>query len=230
MSEIGIFRQLTTRTVWTPPRLGCNIAKSRAARGFSFSFGRESSFAMNRRQRPCFAFRQLSLCMVFVALSVAASAASKEKVLYSFRGGTDGFQPAGGVVIDRSGNLYGATSWGRYDLSFAGLRSRFRGLPAQHEGRRVDGDRNLRIQRSSRRSWRWAHSRRRPDYRSAGEFVRDHQFGRQRSLHFAGIACGLRHGVQIVPARQEGTAMDRDNSLQLPGRNRRLLSVGRFGV
>lgn len=32
--------------------------------------------------------------------------------LYSFRGGTDGLQPVGGLVVDRSGNLYGTTTGG----------------------------------------------------------------------------------------------------------------------
>ncbi len=53
--------------------------------------------------------------VVLLAFVCHASAASwKEKVLYSFQGGTnDGFDPAGGVVFDKAGNLYGATTgWG----------------------------------------------------------------------------------------------------------------------
>jgi hypothetical protein len=50
--------------------------------------------------------------MLILALGVAASAEWKEKVLYSFQGGTDGAVPAGGVVFDRQGNLYGATQQG----------------------------------------------------------------------------------------------------------------------
>jgi hypothetical protein len=42
-----------------------------------------------------------------------ASAEWKEKVLYSFQGGTtDGSVPAGGVVFDKAGNLYGADTSG----------------------------------------------------------------------------------------------------------------------
>ena len=67
---------------------------------------------MNRRRRPRFAFRLLSLCMLILALGVAASAEWKEKVLYSFQGGADGAYPAGGVVFDKQGNLYGATQQG----------------------------------------------------------------------------------------------------------------------
>jgi uncharacterized repeat protein (TIGR03803 family) len=32
--------------------------------------------------------------------------------VYSFQGGADGYQPAGGVIVDRSGNLYGTTPIG----------------------------------------------------------------------------------------------------------------------
>jgi hypothetical protein len=41
-----------------------------------------------------------------------ASAAWKEKVLYSFQGIPDGAQPVGGIVFDAAGNLYGATTVG----------------------------------------------------------------------------------------------------------------------
>jgi uncharacterized repeat protein (TIGR03803 family) len=36
----------------------------------------------------------------------------KEKVLYRFAGGQDGFEPVGGVILDNSGNLYGTTASG----------------------------------------------------------------------------------------------------------------------
>ncbi len=53
------------------------------------------------------------LFAVAFALAVPASASWKEKVLYSFQGGTsDGSVPAGGVVFDPQGNLYGATTDG----------------------------------------------------------------------------------------------------------------------
>lgn len=53
------------------------------------------------------------LAIVILALAVPASAEWKEKVLYSFQGGTnDGSVPAGGVVFDPQGNLYGATTDG----------------------------------------------------------------------------------------------------------------------
>jgi uncharacterized repeat protein (TIGR03803 family) len=50
---------------------------------------------------------------VALALAVPASAQRKEKMLYSFQGGAnDGSIPAGGVVFDSQGNLYGATTDG----------------------------------------------------------------------------------------------------------------------
>jgi hypothetical protein len=55
----------------------------------------------------------LMLVVFLVCLSSIASAEWKEKVLYSFQGGTsDGEYPAGGVVFDKAGNLYGATTDG----------------------------------------------------------------------------------------------------------------------
>jgi hypothetical protein len=68
---------------------------------------------MNRKPRPRFAARPLVLLVVMLALGASASAEWKERVLYSFQGGaTDGALPAGGVVFDAAGNLYGATTQG----------------------------------------------------------------------------------------------------------------------
>ncbi|HXR14983.1 MAG TPA: hypothetical protein VN777_02130 [Terriglobales bacterium] len=58
-------------------------------------------------------FRQTTrpLLLVLLILMVASTAFDdrKEKVLYSFQGGSDGQSPAGVVVFDKAGNLYGAT-------------------------------------------------------------------------------------------------------------------------
>jgi len=35
-----------------------------------------------------------------------------ESLLYSFKGGRDGFNPEAGLIIDSEGNLYGTTDWG----------------------------------------------------------------------------------------------------------------------
>jgi len=52
--------------------------------------------------------RSCLLCAVALTLAVPASAAWKEKVLYSFQGGTnDGSYPYGSVIFDKQGNLYG---------------------------------------------------------------------------------------------------------------------------
>jgi len=57
--------------------------------------------------------RTCLLVAVALTLAVPASAEWNEKVLYSFQGGTtDGSVPAGGVVFDSQGNLYGATTDG----------------------------------------------------------------------------------------------------------------------
>src|SRR5262249_13221594 len=54
----------------------------------------------------------LYLLVAICAFSPRASAAWKEKVLYSFQGIPDGAQPVGGIVFDAAGNLYGATTVG----------------------------------------------------------------------------------------------------------------------
>ena len=53
------------------------------------------------------------IVLAMLTLVSPSSAEWKEKVLYSFQGGTsDGASPAGGVVFDAAGNLYGATDQG----------------------------------------------------------------------------------------------------------------------
>ena len=54
----------------------------------------------------------LMLFALVLALAIGASAEWKEKVLYSFQGIPDGAYPAGAVVFDSAGNLYGATTYG----------------------------------------------------------------------------------------------------------------------
>ena len=61
------------------------------------------------RLTKCF----LNFLLAVLSLTLIASAEWNEKVLYSFQGGTaDGSSPAGGVVFDAAGNLYGATDQG----------------------------------------------------------------------------------------------------------------------
>ena len=58
---------------------------------------------------------RIRICLLFgvaLTLVIPASAEWKEQVLYSFQGGTDGATPAGGVVFDKQGDLYGATQQG----------------------------------------------------------------------------------------------------------------------
>jgi uncharacterized repeat protein (TIGR03803 family) len=55
------------------------------------------------------------LIAVALALATPAAAEWKEKVLYSFQGPPDGSLPAGGVVFDKKGNLFGATQGGGAD-------------------------------------------------------------------------------------------------------------------
>jgi uncharacterized repeat protein (TIGR03803 family) len=57
----------------------------------------------------------LALLTVFALLTLPAYAEWKEQVLYSFQGPPDGGLPAGGVVFDKKGNLFGATQGGGSD-------------------------------------------------------------------------------------------------------------------
>lgn len=63
---------------------------------------------MTNRPSPRFT---LAMGLILTALTYAPPAAAewKEKVLYSFQGGTDGAVPGGGVIFDKAGNLYGMT-------------------------------------------------------------------------------------------------------------------------
>jgi len=68
---------------------------------------------MDRNRYSRAVIHRLALFTVALSLTSGATAEWKEKVLYSFQGGTnDGSVPAGGVVFDPQGNLYGATADG----------------------------------------------------------------------------------------------------------------------
>jgi uncharacterized repeat protein (TIGR03803 family) len=67
---------------------------------------------MTRKSHRRCPTRRAMLCIIVLALVSFASAEWKEKVLYSFQGLPDGSLPAGGVVFDKMGNLYGATTEG----------------------------------------------------------------------------------------------------------------------
>jgi uncharacterized repeat protein (TIGR03803 family) len=68
---------------------------------------------MTHKERSRQTTRPLLLVVLILTFASTASAEWKEKVLYSFQGGVnDGSLPAGGVVFDSQGNLYGATTYG----------------------------------------------------------------------------------------------------------------------
>jgi hypothetical protein len=73
--------------------------------GVGHSMHQTSKFSSALRTPP------ILLALVIFASDLSA-AEWKEKVLYSFQGGSNGATPAGGVVFDRKGNLYGATTDG----------------------------------------------------------------------------------------------------------------------
>jgi uncharacterized repeat protein (TIGR03803 family) len=70
-----------------------------------------------------------ALPIIILSLTIPASAEWKEQVLYSFQGGSDAATPAGGVVFDTQGNLYGAAQGGAQ-----GEGTVFQLVPPQQQG------------------------------------------------------------------------------------------------
>ncbi len=77
-----------------------------------------------------------SLVIVTMLLTVATNASAEwtEKVLYSFKGGSDGLTPAGGVVSDKAGNLYGVTNEGGSTCPSPGCGTVFQLAPPTQKG------------------------------------------------------------------------------------------------
>jgi uncharacterized repeat protein (TIGR03803 family) len=55
------------------------------------------------------ALLEMTLILTIAIMASAASAASREKILYTFTGGADGGDTSSGVISDKAGNLYGMT-------------------------------------------------------------------------------------------------------------------------
>jgi uncharacterized repeat protein (TIGR03803 family) len=88
---------------------------------------------MNRKQRSRLTDCIFSLLVIVLFVS-SASAEWKEKVLYSFQGGNDGATPAGGVVFDSAGNLYGTTADGGSSCPSPGCGTVFQLAPPVKKG------------------------------------------------------------------------------------------------
>src|SRR5271169_1895871 len=92
--------------MWGLQRLSLPLLAARVS-----EFG--GGYCMSRESRISSAIRTLAILLAFVIVASSVSSAEwKERVLYSFQGIPDGSQPAGGVVFDKAGNLYGATTGG----------------------------------------------------------------------------------------------------------------------
>ena len=86
------------------------------------------------RNDPRFKTHLSLMCLLVLALASPASAKWKEKVLYSFQGGSDGQTPAGGVVFDKAGNLYGVTNEGGSTCPSPGCGTVFQLAPPTQKG------------------------------------------------------------------------------------------------
>jgi hypothetical protein len=82
----------------------------------------------------CFRLNRLLILIAALTLATSASAEWKEKVLYSFQGGNDGATPAGGVVFDSAGNLYGVTTDGGTSCPSPGCGTVFQLAPPAKKG------------------------------------------------------------------------------------------------
>src|SRR5271165_4007169 len=80
-------------------------------------------------RRPCSCLRAI-LVLSTIALGSALASGATENILYNFRPRLHGQQPAGGLIADAAGNLYGATAWG----GFYGLGVVFELTPNSHGG------------------------------------------------------------------------------------------------
>jgi hypothetical protein len=74
------------------------------------------------------------IALLVAMLSFPASAEWKEKVLYSFQGGTDGFNPVGAVARDKLGNLYGVNNGGGTSCPSPGCGTVFELSPPSQKG------------------------------------------------------------------------------------------------
>jgi uncharacterized repeat protein (TIGR03803 family) len=64
------------------------------------------------KERSPYRINYFAVVAVVLSLALGAWAQPKYKVLYDFKGGTDGAVPFDGVTIDQAGNLYGTTAFG----------------------------------------------------------------------------------------------------------------------
>src|SRR3984957_11172239 len=89
---------------------------------------------MNPNQWLRYAGWPLVLVLMMPMVTASAGAEWKEKVLYSFQGGSDGQTPAGGVVFDKAGNLYGVTNEGGSTCPSPGCGTVFQLAPPTPKG------------------------------------------------------------------------------------------------
>ncbi len=166
-----------------------------------------------------FTTRWLVPFVAVLALTSTASAGWKEKVLYSFQGGSDGSTPAGGVVFDKAGNLYGATTDGGADncSPMAACGTVYQLAPPAKEGEPWT-ETVLRVFKGKASNDGEFPAGRR-HRRCLGQYLWHDGLRRSWRLRVVGYQRRVRNGLRVLPAAKKGWGMDVRNSVQFKGGN-----------
>jgi uncharacterized repeat protein (TIGR03803 family) len=117
-SVAGNHTEIEREIVWTMDKTGDNIAEDHVVTALPGLPNRRLLLFMTNKIQTFKSHHYWNLSALFcicVAIALFPSTAFaqwNEQVLYSFQGGTDGLGPVGRIVLDKQGNLYGATANG----------------------------------------------------------------------------------------------------------------------
>jgi hypothetical protein len=160
--------------------------------------------------------RMFALAVMVCSVGSIASSERKEKVLYSFQGGTDGSLPAGGVIFDKAGNLYGVTNEGGSTACPPGWCGTIYQLspPAQKGGAWTEALLYV-FKGQNQNDGSGPSGSQIAD--SAGNFYGVTGYGGSGPCVLFGTATGCGTVFEISPPSQKGRGMDGDRVVQLPG-------------